>query len=107
LGFEENILEKLIYILKDETFLLIWIAVLSVLAFALCLFDKYSAIAKKQRIREKTLFIVSFLGGATAMFLTMRAISHKTKHKRFMIGLPIIILIHCFLIWFFYIKNSM
>ena len=54
--------------------------------------DKAAAIKQKRRIRERTLFIWSLLGGSVAMLLTMIAIRHKTKHKRFMIGIPLIII---------------
>ena len=33
-------------------------------------------------------------GGATGMYVTMQLIRHKTKHKKFMIGLPIFIVLH-------------
>lgn len=42
---------------------------------------------------EKTLFALSVAGGALGMYAAMCLVRHKTKHKRFMIGLPIIILI--------------
>ncbi|MGN0641784.1 MAG: DUF1294 domain-containing protein [Huintestinicola sp.] len=57
--------------------------------------DKH--LAKKEgarRIPEKTLFLIAFLGGDIAMYITMKKIRHKTKHKRFMIGIPLIILLH-------------
>jgi uncharacterized membrane protein YsdA (DUF1294 family) len=44
-------------------------------------------------VRERTLFILSALGGCVAMYLTMLFIRHKTMHKRFMIGLPLIIVL--------------
>ncbi|MCL2071914.1 MAG: DUF1294 domain-containing protein [Oscillospiraceae bacterium] len=39
------------------------------------------------------LFFVSAIGGSVAMLLTMRAVRHKTQHKRFMVGLPVIIVL--------------
>ncbi len=96
-------MENLQEILENKTFIIIWFAVFSVVAAALTMFDKYSAMLKGRRISEKTLFLVAATGGAAVMFITMKAISHKTRHKRFMIGLPVIILIHCILIWYFYI----
>lgn len=38
--------------------------------------------------------LLGFFGGALAEYLTMKAIRHKTLHKKFMIGLPLFILIH-------------
>ena len=64
----------------------------SVLAVVLTVYDKYASRRKKTRIPEKTLFITALFGGSLAMYVTMLVIRHKTKHKRFMIGLPVIAL---------------
>ena len=63
----------------------------SVSAVILTAYDKYASRRRKTRIPEKTLFITAICGGSLAMYLTMLVIHHKTKHKRFMIGLPVII----------------
>lgn len=54
--------------------------------------DKRRALQGRWRVPEKTLFLFALLGGALGMFLMMKAIRHKTRHKRFMIGLPALIL---------------
>lgn len=54
--------------------------------------DKSAARRHKRRVSEKSLFAVSLIGGALPMYLTMLAIRHKTRHKRFMYGLPLIII---------------
>ncbi len=64
----------------------------SLLAVCLTVYDKYAAKSKKTRIPEKILFITALFGGSLAMFITMLVIRHKTKHKRFMVGLPVIAL---------------
>ena len=46
----------------------------------------------KRRVPENTLLLLSALGGSVAMFVTMLMIRHKTRHSKFMIGIPIIIL---------------
>ncbi len=51
-----------------------------------------------RRIPEKTLLIISALGGSVAMLITMRAIRHKTQHMKFMIGIPAIIVAQCALV---------
>lgn len=62
-----------------------------------------------RRIPEKTLFIIAALGGAPAMYITMRKIRHKTLHKRFMIGIPAIMICHvliiCAVLYFLFIRN--
>ena len=76
-----------------------WIAVVayiltvSVIAMLVTAIDKAAAIKQKRRIRERTLFVWSLLGGSVAMYLTMLGIRHKTRHKRFMIGIPFIIVL--------------
>lgn len=73
---------------------LIYIAVINIVSSAVCIFDKHRAIHGGRRISERTLFRLSLAGGAAAMYVTMLLIRHKTKHKRFMIGIPLIILLH-------------
>lgn len=70
---------------------LILAAFILVTSVSLTLYDKIAAIKRKRRIPEKALFLFATVGGALPMYITMLTISHKTKHKRFMIGLPFII----------------
>ena len=72
---------------------LIYFAAVSVITAVITSLDKYKAKKGAFRISEATLFILALLGGALSEYLTMHLIRHKTLHKRFMIGLPVIILI--------------
>ena len=79
--------------------LLIYLAVISVISIIVCIYDKIAAKANpRHRIREATLLILSALGGSVAMFLTMQVIRHKTKHLKFMLGIPAIIVVQIALI---------
>lgn len=78
---------------------------INIVAIFICIIDKKNAIQQKWRISEKTLFLVSILGGSVGMYLTMLKIRHKTKHLRFMLGLPIIILIQFFGFTYYFIDN--
>ncbi len=64
---------------------------ISLLACVLTVWDKRCARRGRWRVPERTLFALALLGGAAAMLLTMRAVRHKTRHRRFMWGLPLII----------------
>ena len=68
-----------------------YLVAISLLAIFLNLRDKRAAKRQKWRIKERTLLIVSALGGSIAMLLTMLAARHKTKHAKFMIGIPVIL----------------
>ena len=63
---------------------------INVIAIIITVHDKRSAIRGRWRVKERTLLIVSALGGAVAMYLTMLTIRHKTKKLLFMIGIPLI-----------------
>ena len=79
--------------LKDiELIFLIYIAAVSVVSFFVCVYDKIAAKKfTKHRTRESTLLWLSALGGSFVMFFTMITIRHKTKHVKFMLGIPLII----------------
>lgn len=62
--------------------------------------DKSKAKRSARRIPEATLMLVGLFGGALAMFVTMKTIRHKTKHKKFMIGLPLEIAFHAAIVCF-------
>lgn len=72
---------------------IIYIAFINALAIAVTVLDKYKAVHHKWRIRESALIIISLLGGGAGMYLTMLVIRHKTKHLKFMLGIPLIILL--------------
>lgn len=66
--------------------------------------DKMLAKKNKRRVPERILFAFAFLGGSVAEYITMLIIRHKTLHKRFMIGLPVIIILQIAAIVFAFLK---
>ena len=85
----------------------VYIAVISVFSVIMCIYDK--VISKKNRVElrvsEKALLILSALGGSVAMLITMLVIRHKTKHLKFMLGIPLIILAQAVVVFLlFYFK---
>lgn len=68
------------------------------MALILTFYDKLAAkLLPKRRIPEAMLMWVGALGGALTMYVTMQLIRHKTQHKQFMIGLPLLMLLHVLL----------
>ena len=61
--------------------------------------DKIAARRGWRRVPEQTLFLTALLGGAAGMYLTMLLIRHKTQHKRFMLGLPLILILQFILVY--------
>lgn len=79
-------------------FLIIYFIVISLISVLITIKDKISAIKHKNRVKENTLFFFAIIGGGFPMYLTMVSIGHKTRHKKFMIGLPFIISFQCILL---------
>ena len=77
--------------------LLIFIAayflLISLVTAIITVADKVKAGKGAFRIPEKTLFLLAVFGGSLAEYLTMKSIRHKTLHKRFMLGLPLIMIL--------------
>ncbi len=82
---------------------LIYLLVVNILAIILTIYDKIASKRfRKNRIRENVLLLIGALGGAISMYITMKLIRHKTRHKKFMTGLPIILILQIvFLIYKF------
>jgi uncharacterized membrane protein YsdA (DUF1294 family) len=73
-------------------FALVYLAITSIVAICVTVYDKWAAKKRPQeRTRESTLLLLSALGGSVAMLLTMLTVRHKTKHMKFMVGIPLII----------------
>ncbi len=78
---------------------LLYFIIISFVTAVVTFYDKKAAVKyPKRRVSEAMLFLLALVGGALAEFLVMKKIRHKTKHKSFMIGLPVIIFLHIALI---------
>ncbi len=89
-----------------EKILIGYLVLVNVAAFAMFGIDKRRAIADKWRIPERTLLLVSLVGGSIGAFFGMQTFHHKTKHWKFMIGVPACILLHtglAVLYWWFFV----
>lgn len=80
---------------------IVYWAILSIIAAVTTIYDKYAAGHNRRRIAEKTLFLLAFLGGGAAMYVSMLLVRHKTKHKRFMLGLPLLMVLQVAAYFFF------
>lgn len=74
--------------------MIIYLAGISLVSVVITVADKTSAKKGGWRIPEATLMTLGLFGGALAMYVTMKTVRHKTKHKKFMIGLPLEIALH-------------
>ncbi|KJU72362.1 membrane protein [Clostridium baratii] len=63
--------------------------------------DKKKAKRHKWRISENTLILISILGGSIGSIMGMQLFRHKTKHVKFKLGLPIILIMQIILLCIF------
>ena len=77
-------------------YLLIYLLLINALGFVLMLVDKWKARKKRWRIPESTLMWVAALGGSIGSLLGMYTVRHKTKHLKFTVGIPLILVAQIF-----------
>ncbi len=70
-----------------------YLALISILAAVITIIDKINAKTNSRRIPEDFLLTLGLLGGSLSEYITMKLIRHKTRHNKFMVGLPVLLLI--------------
>lgn len=80
--------------MKWQTAIPVYLLLINIISAVFTAADKYKAKRGRFRISEDLLLTLGFIGGAAAEYITMKIIRHKTKHKKFMIGLPAIMILH-------------
>ena len=75
-----------------------YLTIINAIAFALMLTDKANARKKLWRVPERVLFAAALLGGSVGSLLGMYLARHKTKHPKFVIGIPVILVIQVVLV---------
>jgi len=81
-----------------EFYFVLYILIINLFGFMLVLIDKYKAKKNKWRIKESSFFITAFIGGSAGVLLGMTMIRHKTQHKSFYIGIPMLYLLNIIII---------
>ena len=89
--------------LREHAVIICYVVIVSIFAVIITAKDKIRAIKGGRRTPEATLLLLAALGGSLMMLVMMILIRHKTKHKKFMIGLPIIIILQAVAIYFLYV----
>ena len=84
--------------------LLIYLIFANLLSFLLMGLDKYKARKRLWRIKESTLFLTSVIGGSLGSLLGMFLFHHKTKHTKFLIGMPVILIVHISVMFLFFMR---
>ena len=81
--------------------IVIYIICINVIGFLIMWLDKYKARKGKWRIPEKTLFIITAIGGGIGTTSAMYILRHKTQKLNFVIGFPFITILEIITIIYF------
>ena len=65
--------------------------IINLIGFFIMYIDKKKAIKNAYRIPEKNLFFICVIGGSLGILLGMYRFHHKTKHNKFVYGVPILL----------------
>lgn len=74
--------------------ILIYLAVINLVAFFLYGIYKWKSRHDKWRVTEAKLIGIALLGGSLGAWLGMKTWHHKTQHAKFRYGLPLILILH-------------
>jgi uncharacterized membrane protein YsdA (DUF1294 family) len=85
-----------------ELYITAFLLSVNVIAFFMYDIDKWKAKKDKWRTSEATLMWLAVIGGSIGAWLGMKVWHHKTMHKKFRYGLPLIIIVQIALIIFAY-----
>jgi uncharacterized membrane protein YsdA (DUF1294 family) len=80
--------------------LLYYLIAVNTLTFVAYGIDKWKAKQGSWRISEATLLTLAVIGGSIGALLGMKIWHHKTMHKKFKYGLPLILLVQIVLVYF-------
>ena len=83
-------INKFIILFAKE--IIIYLLIINIIGFLIMLIDKKKAKYYKWRIPEKTIILITLLGGGIGTIAGMYIFRHKTKKIKFTLGLPTILI---------------
>ena len=85
--------------------ILYYLLAVNIATFLLYGVDKYKAKKNQWRISEATLLTMAAIGGSIGAWAGMRLWHHKTMHKKFKYGIPVIIIMQISLVTYLHTNN--
>lgn len=84
----------------SSSYIIVYLIILNVVTFLVFGLDKWKAKRRKWRVREAALLLLAVLGGSIGAWVGMYVWHHKTLHKKFRYGVPLILLAQIVLLLF-------
>lgn len=100
MGADKNVQQREDHVLQVEMSLAIrvvaiYLIAVNVMAFAAYGIDKRRARLRRWRIPESVLLLLAIVGGPLGAVVGMKAFHHKTQHRKFMILIPLLLMLWC------------
>lgn len=87
----------------QSAYIHLYLIIINVITFALYGIDKWRAMTRQWRIREKKLIGLAVIGGSVGAMIGMTVFHHKTRKWYFKLGIPAILVIQITLVLHFMI----
>lgn len=81
--------------------MLIYLIIINIIAFIVYGIDKWKAKRNRWRISEKMLLFLAIIGGSVGALAGMYIFHHKTLHKKFVLGVPLILVIQVMIFYLY------
>lgn len=78
---------------------LLYLLVINTVCYFLFFWDKRMATRGRRRIPERNLLMTGIFGGALGGIIAMHMFRHKTLHRKFKLGFPVILILHLSLLY--------
>lgn len=87
--------------MNTNVLLIYYLLGINAMTFTLYGIDKFKSKKGWWRIPENTLLMLAVIGGSMGALCGIRLFHHKTKHKKFYLGVPILLVLQIALIFYF------
>lgn len=85
-----------------QTALIVWFVFINTVTYLVMSEDKRRARLGRERVPERTLFLLAAIGGALGTWIAMYRKRHKTRHLSFKIGVPLLLFLNAVLYGYFW-----
>lgn len=79
-------------------YLFFYLIIINAVGWLIMLIDKQKAKRNAWRIPEATLMGIAAIGGSLGSLIGMYQFRHKTKHRKFTVGIPLLLIVHIVLL---------
>ena len=88
-----------------SVYILYYLIAINVITFLTYGIDKLKAKKGKWRIPESTLLLLAIIGGSIGAWLGIKVWHHKTLHKKFKYGIPLIVIAQIAIVFYIFREN--